>query len=472
MWKHGGEWSVSLLTWTAFSRMYEDGRDCNPMFFEFKNGSSIYYQKEEELVRVKEDIKKRAKKDPRFIEHKLIALKKQIDYDTAQLKTINRRLKNKNADLAKLFRHYWDLFGKTIFGMAIDIYFDDILCNQLSEFLKNKLARKNKQEEFNNYYASLTAPIKITTTQKEEIDFLKVLLKEKKERKKLFNNHLNKYSYIPMWCDSNPWNHEDLQRRAKPYRNKREIIKRLEILEKETARRKKEISIISSELKLPKEILDLIKDIQQFSFLRQQGEVQISYHNFSGLELKEKICDKLSINMAELRFLTDKEIIENLKKLNPSLKKIIAERKKYCFMVMEDGEYSIYTGEKAKDEANKIKSQIEESKVDINKTLKGIVGSIGLARGTIRVLYRLEDIKKVNESDIMVVSGTSLEYLPAMQKASAVIAEIGGITSHAAVVCRELRKPCLTRVSDATKILKDGDFVEVDANKGIIKKIN
>ena len=58
-----------------------------------------------------------------------------------------------------------------------------------------------------------------------------------------------------------------------------------------------------------------------------------------------------------------------------------------------------------------------------------------------------------------------------MKKASAIITEDGGITCHAAIVSRELGTPCITGISGATEVLKDGDEVEVDANNGILKII-
>jgi rifampicin phosphotransferase len=53
-----------------------------------------------------------------------------------------------------------------------------------------------------------------------------------------------------------------------------------------------------------------------------------------------------------------------------------------------------------------------------------------------------------------------------------VVINEGGILTHAAIICRELKKPCIIGTKIATKVLKDGDLIEVDANKGIIKKIN
>ncbi len=71
----------------------------------------------------------------------------------------------------------------------------------------------------------------------------------------------------------------------------------------------------------------------------------------------------------------------------------------------------------------------------------------------------------------MVAHTTFPALVPAMKKASAIITDDGGLTCHAAIVSRELQTPCVVGTKHATKILHDGDVVEVDANNGIVKKL-
>lgn len=61
------------------------------------------------------------------------------------------------------------------------------------------------------------------------------------------------------------------------------------------------------------------------------------------------------------------------------------------------------------------------------------------------------------------------DFLPAMKKAVAFVTDEGGITCHAAIIAREMGKPCIIGTKNATRILKDGDFVEVDAENGVVK---
>ena len=102
---------------------------------------------------------------------------------------------------------------------------------------------------------------------------------------------------------------------------------------------------------------------------------------------------------------------------------------------------------------------------------QGNVAYRGLVRGKVKIVTSRAELVKVEEGDILVSQFTRPEYLPAMKKASAFITNDGGVTSHAAIIARELKKPCIIGTKIATKVLKDGDFVEVDADNGVVRII-
>jgi pyruvate,water dikinase len=79
-----------------------------------------------------------------------------------------------------------------------------------------------------------------------------------------------------------------------------------------------------------------------------------------------------------------------------------------------------------------------------------------------------DQIPLLKDGEILVSPMTIPDFMPAMKKASAFVTDEGGILCHAAIVAREFGKPCVTGTKFATTILKDGDFVEVNANEGII----
>ena len=95
-----------------------------------------------------------------------------------------------------------------------------------------------------------------------------------------------------------------------------------------------------------------------------------------------------------------------------------------------------------------------------------------MVRGVVRLLYSSDDINKVRRGDILVATMTLPNYIPAMEKAAAFVTDEGGILCHAAIISREMRKPCIIGTKIATKIFKDGDRVEVDADRGIVRKLS
>ncbi len=101
--------------------------------------------------------------------------------------------------------------------------------------------------------------------------------------------------------------------------------------------------------------------------------------------------------------------------------------------------------------------------------LRGTGIGIQSVTGTVRVAYSgAEASEKVKQGDILVAPVTGSEYNPAMKRAGAVITEMGGLTSHAAIVCLEFDIPVVVGADNATDILKDGDVVTVDGQRGLI----
>ena len=104
--------------------------------------------------------------------------------------------------------------------------------------------------------------------------------------------------------------------------------------------------------------------------------------------------------------------------------------------------------------------------------LSGNPANPGIVKGVVKIIMNSAKIDRVMKGDILVSPSTSVDFVPAMRKAAAIVTETGGITSHAAIVSRELNVPCVVGVRNATKLLKDLDLVMVDANIGRIIVLN
>jgi len=101
---------------------------------------------------------------------------------------------------------------------------------------------------------------------------------------------------------------------------------------------------------------------------------------------------------------------------------------------------------------------------------KGQVASQGeIVKGSVQIILNIDEAKIFKKDNILITSMTVPDFLPAMKKAKAIITDEGGLTCHAVIVSRELSIPCIIGTRIATKVLKNGDLIEIDANKGIIK---
>ncbi len=102
------------------------------------------------------------------------------------------------------------------------------------------------------------------------------------------------------------------------------------------------------------------------------------------------------------------------------------------------------------------------------KEIIGTVANPGRVSGRVALVFEKAHLAKVQKGDILITPMTTPDFLPAMRLASAFVTDEGGITCHAAIVARELKKPCVIGTRIATSVLKDGDLVEVDADNGMV----
>jgi len=108
--------------------------------------------------------------------------------------------------------------------------------------------------------------------------------------------------------------------------------------------------------------------------------------------------------------------------------------------------------------------------VDTKKApvLRGIPASPGVASGKVKIIKNPSEINQIKEGDVLVTTMTNPDYVPAMKRATAIITDEGGQTSHASIVSRELGTPCIVGTEDATKVLKKGEYVTIDGDDGLV----
>ncbi|MDO8443935.1 MAG: PEP-utilizing enzyme [bacterium] len=138
----------------------------------------------------------------------------------------------------------------------------------------------------------------------------------------------------------------------------------------------------------------------------------------------------------------------------------------------KEGDFEYYSYQEGIKTWKQVESVLENQEPS-GDILKGLIASRGFATGRVKIILdpHSSAAKEINRGDVLVTSMTRPEFLPFMKMASAFVTDEGGISSHAAIVAREMKKPCIIGTKNATKVLEDGDLVEVDADKGIVRKV-
>ncbi|MBE0427118.1 MAG: phosphoenolpyruvate synthase [Nitrospirae bacterium] len=117
-----------------------------------------------------------------------------------------------------------------------------------------------------------------------------------------------------------------------------------------------------------------------------------------------------------------------------------------------------------------IKKEEETGAMEKEVLVRGMGVSPGQASGKVKVIKNVKGISNFKQGEILVTEMTAPDWVPVMKIASAIVTNLGGKTCHAAIVSRELGVPCVVGTENATKLLKDGDLVTVDGQRGLIFK--
>ncbi|MFA5022221.1 MAG: PEP-utilizing enzyme [Patescibacteria group bacterium] len=354
-----------------------------------------------------------------------------------------------NQQLVKILQDYykpWLVFAKYV-------YWAFVLGEHQAEIVNNFIAKQAASlsglEKINDYLSTVNQPVKKASI----FIFEQEIVKYKKRGQAIPIDRLyRKYQWLP-YNDLNakPWTKNDF----------RNYVKQFKPVDSE----KISFLKLKNDLKINNQQTKSIKINQELVYLRDYRDeirrkgVYIFHFIF------EKISRRLKIKYQDLILFSTPEIIEFLQG-KPISKEEIQRRKQQGILILQEGRLAFLTGRKARYYLNLIK---ESRKV--SREIKGITACVGQAKGRVRIVKFDRDIIKTKKGDIMVAITTHPDYLPKMRICKAIVTDEGGITCHAAIVSRELGIPCVVGTKIATKVLKDGDLIEVDANKGIIIKL-
>ncbi len=210
-------------------------------------------------------------------------------------------------------------------------------------------------------------------------------------------------------------------------------------------------------------VFDVWGDFMVTKIYRRYAQIYAIYRMQPVLK---EIAARIGVSDYEIRFMLKKEIHAALMRGKINRRAVHARTKLAVYSYSRNEEW-VFTGSRARSLVAQTRRTVDRS----TRSILGQVGCVGRARGTVRLIIRPSDMLKMRRGDILVSIATDPDIVPAMKKAAAIVTEQGGVTSHAAIVSREMNIPCVIGTKIATKVFKDGDRVEVDATKGVVKKI-
>lgn len=251
----------------------------------------------------------------------------------------------------------------------------------------------------------------------------------------------------------------------KPW-TKEEFKDHLKSLSTSPSSKKKPFAKFAKDLKISSEDLEYLLMAKRFVYIKDARDDYRRESVFYAQPLFIELARRMLIEPEDTSYLQTSEIVSFLRGKNLVSKQIIAQRKdKFVLYLDTKMNLVCLQGDQINKALKMLRLLEKEDKI---KDITGRIASKGAAKGKVAVVKGVKDLDKVQVGNILVAVTTHPDYVPAMRRASAIITDEGGITSHAAIVSREFGIPCIVGTKVATQLLKDGDFVKVDASRGVV----
>lgn len=346
----------------------------------------------------------------------------------------------------------------------------ELAASGLEPLLDEKLKKyyvESEQKTYQKDFAVLTAPLTLTFYRQEQRDLLQILTLPKEKQTKQIDYHQKKYYWIfNSYAGGQVMDVNYFQKELGKYA-KSDFRKILSEIEEYPSMIKKEKEAIYKKIGMSKEDKRISTIVETFSRLLDVRKM-INFKAEHYLELfVEEITKRTGNSVEKLKYLLPDELSKSFDFID---KRLIKERKKCFVLSCTDLEIKHLVGGKA----DVLAFQFSGVKNINESIIHGQVASMGenhYFRGVAKVVLTISEIDKINAGDILVTTMTSPDFVIGMKKAGAIITDTGGMLSHAAIISRELKVPCIVGTEIATKVIRDGDVVELHCGRGTVRII-
>lgn len=458
----------------------------------YENQRTDWYIYQNDIDRVTKNFVKLAKQNPNAGSELLSQWQKD------ELLFFDHCLQIKKTDLGKLD----DSQLKNIFQDLNDIYINRLTSSSLidgfalgsdtlvAEMVLEKLKLHGIESQFTENFSKLTAPVHLSFINDVEVAVLSLAhqISQNPDAFKLFQTKTVEEikncllasetinQKIDRLCDQYFWSknnyiHDNTLDKTHFIREIKEIfvehddiIGHIQKIKQTPLANRKTKEKLIKELEIDGLLLALIKLNEEFTFWQDERKKATYWgtHYFS--VLLSEIGKRKGYTVDELKYFGPCEVVHAFE--DKDWKPELQARMKGCVFHWDEEHFEVLTGKAFQKFKEEFHGKTDHSHLT---ELKGLSACLGKVTGKVKLVLSATEVAKVQKGDILVAVMTRPDYIVAMKKAAAIVTNEGGITSHAAIVSRELNIPCIIGTQVATKALKDGDTVQVDADHGIVR---
>lgn len=362
------------------------------------------------------------------------------------------------------YEKYFQIYYKAYSPALVTEWFTSIFSDQVISDINNQ------KPEYKDQANVLVKNPKLAFLQREKFDLLKLSLTKytlqdvAKHRQKW---HFANYNYR----DTNMPTIESYKIRLDKINklSENEIKNQIEKLKNYENEHQKQVNKIKDDKIFTSQEFNRLLKIGFVGLMQDERKELNLIGNWMVNEFLKKASKEYDIDFGLLQYCTPAEFVELTNTGKIDIKELKSRYSAVITVYRDDNSEEIISGNKAKE---KITLLGKLRKIENIHLLQGTCASPGQVRGKVRIVTDpSKEGREFKKGEILVTSMTRPDMVPIMHKAAAVVTNEGGLTSHAAIISRELNIPCIVGTKIATKVIRDGDLVEVDAERGIVKII-
>ena len=368
-----------------------------------------------------------------------------------------------SSELADILDRYVALTVSASAFMIFPLFMERILEDRISASVRDRF-----KEESDVVMQMLTTSVRPSSTQEEEIALLE--LSSRYARGEDIGGDISKHIEMFGWLsnaalDGSYFSEKDVLDRISVVVEKHPEDTLAEMLRE---RKRVKVTVARYREMLRKDIASAIDTLQEAIYFRS-WRTERFYRNIQYLRgLLETIAERIGCDPSGgIYYLLPIEVSALLRSGSRCDMTLIDERRK-GYVLYGDGERTeAYSGPIV----GIARERIDVTGIGVVKDseLTGKTAYPGRVSGPACVIRNTEDFSKMRDGDVLVSHSTTPDYVPVIRRAIAIVTDEGGVLSHASVISREMRIPCVIGTKSASKVVHDGDMVEVDADSGVVK---